>query len=257
MRKIVLIAGLSLAICSFSTLLLAEDLAEALKNGEALAGKWDYQAAVSVYEKAFASNPDNFQLLWKLAYNYIKLGLMAKEDADKAAFYEKAADYANKAIAINESNVEGHVWLAVAQGRLALLKGGRIKVKLSKNVKAEAEKALQIDPDNDSALHILGAWHYQAATLPGVLKLFAKIIYGGLPPASKEEAVEYLKKAVSLNPKLIEHHLQLGKCYMAVHKWGLAKEEWAECLKLAPLDAYDKDFQAEAKALLEEYKKRK
>lgn len=246
-----------LFIFGLNTAVLAQELDRAIKNGEELGKKWDYQGAVGAYEATLACNPNNFELLWRLAYNYIKLGLMAKKNADKVLLYEKAADYAAKALAVDNSKIEGHLWLAVAQGRLALLKGGKAKVVLSKNVKAEAEKALQIDPNNDAALHVMGGWNREAATLPGILKMFAKIIYGGLPPSSKEDAVKYLEKAVAINPNSIEHHLALGKCYMAVNKWDLVKKEWAECLKLVPLDAYDKDFQEEAKTLLGEYKKRR
>ncbi|MDD5236893.1 MAG: hypothetical protein PHU91_04450 [Candidatus Omnitrophica bacterium] len=234
-----------------------QNLAQTIKTGEELGLKWDYRGAVNVYESSLACNPASFELLWKLAYNYIKLGLVAKKDTDKISLYGKAMDYATRAIVVNDARIEGHLWLAVAEGWLALLKGGREKVTLSKNVKAEAEKALKIDPNNDAALHVMGSWNREAATLPGILKMFAKIIYGGLPPSSTEDAVKYLEKAVAVNPKSIEHHLELGKCYMAVNKWDLAKKEWAECSKLTPLDAYDKNFQEEAKMLLGEYKKRR
>ena len=257
MKKLTLAVWLFLIILALASAVLAQSIDETIKTSEELSAKWDYQGTVQVYEKALPCNSDNFELLWRLAYNYIKLGLVAKKDENRALLYEKAADYAGKTIAANDNRIEGHLWLAVAQGRLALLKGGKTKVTLSRNVKAEAEKALKIDPNNDVALHVMGVWNRQAATLPGILKMFAKIIYGGLPPSSKEDAVKYLEKAVSINPNFIEHRLELGNCYRSVNKWDLAKKEWGKCLELKPIDAYDKDFQEEAKALLSEYKNRK
>lgn len=255
MRKPATLLAVYFFIFSQTSPVLAQGVDETIKKGEELSKKWDYKGAVTLYEKALITDTNNYELLWRIADNYIKLGIMAK-DTDKAALYEKAADCAAKAIAVDPEKINGHTRLAIAQGRLAIFKGGKIKVELSKSVKAEAEKALKINPNNDEALHTLGAWHREIASLPGILKVFAKIIYGGLPPASKEEAVKYLEKAVVVNPKIVEHHLELGRCYMKVNNWVSAKKAWGECLALTPIEAYDRDFQAEAKALLQEYKKR-
>jgi len=222
MRKILMLVVLGLVVLGFTSVVAAQSgVDEAIKSGEELSGKLDYKGK------------------------------------DKEALYQKASDYATRAVAASPEKGEGHTKLAIAQGRLALFKGGKIKVEMSKTVKAEAEKALEINPDNDEALHTLGAWHREVATLPGVLKMFAKLIYGGLPPASTEEAVKYLEKSTAATPKIIEHHLELGKCYMVRRQWGLAKKAWAQCGNLKPIEAYDKDFQQEAKELLSEYKNRK
>lgn len=255
MRKKRILLAVCFIIFSLNSAVFAQGDNEIIIKGEELSRKWDYQAAIVLYKKALMADAYNYNLLWRIADNYIKLGIMAEGD-DKAAFYEKAVDYASKAIAADPEKIDGHAKLAIAQGRLALFKGGKVKVELSKSVKAEAEKALKINPNNDEALHTLGAWHREISTLPGILKVFAKIIYGGLPQASKDEAVKYLEKAVAVNPKIIEHHLELGRCYMKVSKWDLAKKEWSLCLTLSPLEAYDKDFQDEAKSLFQEYKKK-
>jgi tetratricopeptide (TPR) repeat protein len=252
MKKLALFAGLCALIFGMVFAVVAQ-AADDIQAGVELGKKLDYKGATTVYEKILVSDPKNYDALWMAADNYIKLGIMAK-DADKAALYEKAADLAGKAVEISPDKIEGHVKLAIAKGRLALFKGGKIKVQLSKDVKAEAEKALQINPKNDEALHTLGSWHREVATLPGILKMFAKILYGGLPPASKDEAVKYLEEATAINPKVVEHHLELGKCYMTVGKWDLAKKAWNDCIALTPVEAYDKTFQAEARSLLAQYK---
>lgn len=256
MRKLLTLAVLGLAILGFTSLVAAQSAGEVVASGEELSKKWDYKGAIAVYEKALVGQANNYDLLWRVADNYVKLGVSA-DDKEKAPLYQKASDYATKAVAANPEAIDGHTKLAIAQGRLALFKGGKIKVEMSKTVKAEAERALQINPNNDEALHTLGAWHREVATLPGILKVFAKLIYGGLPPASKEEAVQYLEKATASNPKIIEHHLELGKCYMVMRQWDLARKSWAECGNLTPTEGYDKKFQEEAKGLLSEYKNKK
>ena len=252
MKKLLFLASL-LVLFLGPVFAVTVQAADDIQSAEDLGKKWDYKGAIAVYDKILISEPKNYDALWRAADNYIKLGIMAKE-ADKAALYEKAAEFAGKAVEVSPDKVEGHVKLAIAKGRLALFKGGKIKVQLSKDVKAEAEKALQINPKNDEALHTLGAWNREIATLPGILKMFAKLIYGGLPPASREDAVKYLQEATAVNPKVVEHQLELGRCYMTVGKWDLAKKAWNECIALTPIEAYDKAFQAEAKSLLANYK---
>ncbi len=255
MKKLALFTGVFALVFGMVFAVMAQ-AADDIAAVEELGKKLDYKGAVAACDAILAKDSKNYDALWMAADNTIKLGIMAKE-ADKAALYEKAADYATKAVEVAPDKVEGHVKLAIAKGRLALFKGGKIKVQLSKDVKAEAERALQINPKDDQALHCLGSWHREVATLPGVLKMFAKMLYGGLPPASKEEAVKYLEEATAINPKVVEHQLELGKCYMTVGKWDLAKKAWGECIALTPVESYDKAFQAEAKGLLSEYKNEK
>lgn len=242
----------SLCLISLALPLFAADTAAGLiASGDALAKKWEYTAAVAEFEKALALEPENYTALWKAADNLVKEAMLVSKDK-KEPFFEKAAQYANKAVKANPNGSDGFTMLAVSEGRLALFKGGKQKVTLSKNVKINAEKALKINPNDDRALHVLGAWNREVATLGFILKAFAKIIYGGLPPASEEKAVEFMEKAVSIAPDQVEHYLELGKCYEEVDKEDEARKAYEKCIALPATEKYDGQFKKEAKELLDD-----
>lgn len=136
------------------------------------------------------------------------------------------------------------------------MEGGKKKVRLSKEVKQEALKALELDPNDDLAHHVLARWNREVANLSGLLKVFAKILYGGLPPASNEEAIKHFKKAIEINPEYINHHLELGITYQKMKKWQLAKEEFERVASLPIKDSDDKDHKAEAAQRLQKVMKK-
>ena len=56
------------------------------------------------------------------------------------------------------------------------------------------------------------------ASLNRVLKSIAKALYGDIEDATKENAIEYFKKAVELNPQVIAYRFELGKTLKDVKK---------------------------------------
>ncbi len=217
--------------------------------GEVLYQQWNHQAALDRFQQADQRAPGNYEVVWKIARQYAKLGQKAPRE-QKENLYQQAMDWARKAVSLNANEAQGHLWLAIAEGRLAMFKGGKQKVSLSKEVKKEAELVIKLDPKNDIAYHILGVWHREVATLNMVLKVFAKIIYGGLPAADIQEGIKYLENSVRLKPDGIEHHLELGKTYLEVNRYNEARKEFSQCLALAIKEENDPQYKKEAEALL-------
>ena len=229
--------------------------ADWLAKGDASYENFDNNGALEAYKRATMADSNNCEAWWKLARAYVDVG----EQADKAQrrqLYGLGEKAARKAVALCPNEAEAHFQLAVAVGRVALDVGGKTKVELSKEVKAEGEKALSLNPDHDGALHLLGRWHREVANLSGVLKTFAKILYGGLPPASNEEAIAYFKKAIALKPEHINHHLELARTYKMVGNWAAAKEHYDKVLALPVSDADDPTYKQEAKEELREVEKK-
>lgn len=48
--------------------------------------------------------------------------------------------------------------LCVSRGRLALFSDNKTKVKLAKEAREAAVTALEMEPDNDLARHLMGRW---------------------------------------------------------------------------------------------------
>jgi tetratricopeptide (TPR) repeat protein len=229
--------------------------AENMQKGDEAYKAFDNSAALKYFQEAVKADSSNCEALWKLARAYVDVGEVSEEDVMES-YYLKAEKYSRRAVAVCPTSTDAHLELAVAVGRVALMSGPKKKVNLSKLVKTEAEKALELDPNNDIACHVLGRWHREVTHLNGFARTFAKILYGGLPPASDEKALEYFNKAIELNPDYINHHLELGITYQMMDNWQQAKIEFEKIANLPMKDSQDPDHKKEAENRLQEVEKK-
>ncbi len=219
---------------------LRENCREAYDRG-------DLAASRAAADSALAELPGDYQSSWMLARVLIDIGNREQEKKVRKGIYKMAVDHARAAVAAEPDDTWGHHYLAAAVGKLALTEGGKKKIELSKEVREEAQRALECDPANDKSHHILGRWNREVATLSPVLKLAAKIVYGGVPEgASKEKAEQHFLEAIRLHPEHINHHLELGVTYMSMKRYEDAIEQFAIVAELPERDPNDADYKDEA-----------
>jgi len=203
------------------------------------------------YLAALQADSTDHVAAWNLARVLIDIGNRQQDKKQRKATYEEAVRYARQAVRHGADDTWSHHYLAAAVGKLALTVGGKRKIELSKEVRDEAQEALRLDPDNDKSHHILGRWNREVAHLSPFLKIAAKIVYGGVPKgASDENAVHHFQEAIRINPKHINHHLELGKTWMAMRKYQRAIEEFKICLELPESDPSDPLYKDEARRLI-------
>lgn len=231
-----------------------ETVSDQIAIGEKLRKEFQYQEALEAFLKAYKIDSNNSEVIWRIARAYVDLGDQVNK-RKKKALYQTAEKYARKGTKIDPDSSYCHTYLAVVVGQIAMFEGGKTKIKLSKEVKKEAIKAVKLDPKNDLAYHILGRWHREVANLNRFLKIFAKTLYGGLPKASNEESVKYFKKAIEVKPELIIHHFELAKTYQKMEEWRLALKELDEVDRLPATDSGDRDDKRNAKRMRAEIEK--
>jgi tetratricopeptide (TPR) repeat protein len=231
-----------------------DSVAVYLAQGDQLAGQWKHAEAAHAYLAALRLKPDCYEAAWKAGDELTEYAdsLPAKDKAGKEAAFAKAGKLCETAIRINPSGWEGHFRLSVALGRLALFRGGKEKINLSKRIKVQADSAVILNPQADLAYHVLGRWHQNLANLSSVLRLFAKVLYGGVPPGSNDEAVAMFKKAIEINPNHIEHYLELARTYEFMGKEELMSEPLNKVLALPNVEEDDPVFKKEAEEMLKE-----
>jgi hypothetical protein len=82
-------------------------------------------------------------------------------------------------------------------------------------------------------------------------RMFASVLYGrSVPAGSFEKSIEYLNKAVTLNPRVIASRLELAKSYMAVEDWQMARRTLSSIRDLSPQFSDDARHKREAEELL-------
>ena len=84
-------------------------------------------------------------------------------------------------------------------------------------------------------------------------RVVASVLYGRpLPQGSMEKSVEYLKKAIALNPTVIISRLELANTYMAMEDFQAARTMLSSIRNLPIQFSDDAKHKQKAEELLEE-----
>ncbi len=232
----------------------AAAVSEVRAEGDSLYAKFDYEGALRAFHAGLGADSTSYDLWWRVARSLVDRGTRAEFDQHKSqaeTAFNEAVRAARKATALSPDGWEGHQNLALALGRLALFKGGKEKIRISKDVKAEADRTIWLNPNADRAYHILARWNRGVAELSFLEKAAAKVVYGGVPKgATMEKAVTNLEKAVELNPTNANHHLELGRTYLKMDLKSRAREQFEKALASPLTSPFDKEYKEQAQALL-------
>ena len=245
---------ITILLCPFS--LFAQDYQTFVKKGDEYYQKFDNANALKEYEQAYQLAPNEFDVLVKLirAYNDVAEDLDSKES--QKLYFEKAAEYAELLAEKFPGKAETHYWLSMCYGNLALFRGGREKVKLSRTVEENAKKTIELDPNHAGAYVVLGVYYKELANLNRFLKVFAKAFFGGLPDGTNEDAIQALQKAIELNTSyLVYAYVQLGETYEKMKKKDKAIEQYQIALTLPVVDHMDDAWKTRAEKRLKKLEK--
>ena len=204
------------------------DIARLHKSADRLYSQFRPKEAAAELQKILEIDNRNFEALIKLARAYIDIGDMITESgADwkerKLREYLSAEEHARKAVHVEAHSAWGHFWVAAALGSIAMVSPVAKQVELAGEIRANVERAIALDPRNGPAHHVYGVWHRKLAEIGGASRVFASVVYGQVPKGSLEKSVEYLQKAVELNPTVIVSRLELARTHVARGEWEPAR----------------------------------
>lgn len=211
--------------------------------------------ARAAYASALEAAPGHFPTLCRLSRTESELGELQKGDTQRAT-RAAAVEHARAAVKAAPDSAGGHVWLAVALGRQALSEGPKTKLALSREIKSEVDRALQLDPANGRAWHVLAMWNVKLAGLNAIERMAANAVLGGVPKgASFEQAEQAFQKAIELEPEYVNHRLEFGRLLKERGRKKEAKAELEKAIALPPTSgALDAHYQVEARQLLAKLK---
>jgi tetratricopeptide (TPR) repeat protein len=224
---------------------------EAFAEGERAYAAANLDDARKAYAEALQAAPSDVPTLCRLSRVESELGETQKGDVQRRTWADAVA-HARDAVRLAPEQAEPHVTLAVALGRQALHEGPRTRLALSREIKSETDLALQHDPNNGRAWHVLAMWNLKIATLNAFERMMANSVLGGVPQgASIANADQAFQKAIELEPDYVNHHLEYGRFLKDQKRTADARRELEKAVALpATSSPLDVRFQADARDLL-------
>jgi tetratricopeptide (TPR) repeat protein len=234
------------------TVAAAQDVAVLLKEAERLELGFREADALMKYKEVLRYQPANLTALCKSSDLSSRIGHRQSNKSTKAEYFHAAKSYAEQALKVNPRSPDANFVMSVAMGRMAMLTGGKEKIKYVNEIKRYAENTLKYDPNNFKAYHVLGKWHYEVSNLNSFERTMARLLFGGLPGASLKDAIKYYEKSRSLEPTFSINYLELAKAY---HRNDEDKKAIDLLVRLQAMPNKIEDdvrIKKEAKELLEE-----
>ena len=186
---------------------------ELVEQGQVCDQKFQAREALKFYLAAEKLEPNNVDVLLRIARQYRHLLADAPAKGEKLRLGRVALGYAQRGAVLAPEDAEAQLSIAITYGKMLPFMGTKEQVATSPRIKSAVDKTLQLDPGSDFAWHILGRWHRVLAEIGAVKRALAGAIYGGLPKGSFSEAAKCLEKAIALNPKRLMHYIELGRIY--------------------------------------------
>ncbi|NUN69636.1 MAG: tetratricopeptide repeat protein [Bacteroidetes bacterium] len=215
---------------------------------------FENQKALDKLLQAEKMDKNNFGVQWRISRSYVDIGehLPGTTDAEKEKqlqYYQKALEYADKAVKSSPDSATGYLRRAIANGRVALFKGVWSAIDYVKQVKADCEKAIALDPNNSSAYYVLGRTHAKLCEKSKMIRWPL-----GLGWANMDESLRYYDRSIQLRPNFILFRLDAARAYHAADNTAKAKELLISIAPMAKVDEDDDQYKKEARELLEKIK---
>eukprot|EP00241_Pyramimonas_parkeae_P015389 CAMPEP_0114286432 /NCGR_PEP_ID=MMETSP0059-20121206/5750_1 /TAXON_ID=36894 /ORGANISM="Pyramimonas parkeae, Strain CCMP726" /LENGTH=539 /DNA_ID=CAMNT_0001407463 /DNA_START=268 /DNA_END=1887 /DNA_ORIENTATION=- len=216
---------------------------------------FDSVAAIKLFKEAARLNPMDPEPILMLSK------CLSDRVFEKDIFGTRQAKrLAAQAVRISKKTVRRHPDLCLAHvahgtnlGRLAMFSENRERVKIAGNVREEALRALEIEPENDLAIHILGRWELEMASLGPLTRSLAKMLYGDLGQGCMHRAAKLFQDAAEKNPERLIHRVCLAKCHLKNGQKESAKKELLLAMKLQVDDVNAKCERQDGEEMLKKH----
>jgi tetratricopeptide (TPR) repeat protein len=227
----------------------AASVDELLDRGGVFDRQYQPQRALPFYLAAAKLEPDTPRVLLPIARQYRHLMQDAAQRVERLRLGKVALGYAQEAVKRAPDDAEARISVALSLGKMAPFMELKEQADASAGIKAAADKAIEIDPHQDLAWHIVGRWHRVLAGLTGLKRLLASALYH-VPKGSNEEAIRCLNRAIELNPARPIHHIELGLVYAQMGRTDEARSLLNKGLSMPNMEKDDSEVKANARRVL-------
>lgn len=239
--------------------LQAQSVDSLIQKSDSLALQaFDPNAALEVLLEAEKLDAKNYEVLWRISRSYVDIGEHLPGETDEQeeqqrAKYDKAAEYAEKAVTVAPNKSINYLRRAIAYGRIALFEGVFDVIGTVDDVRADLEKAIALGNGGkevqSTAHYVLGRTHAKVCEKAYLVRLPLGLGWGDI-----DIAFEEFEKAISMRPNFRMFHFDYAKALIEEDEYEKAREHLNKIKTLPILDEDDKKLEKEAALLLEEIK---
>ena len=190
----------------------------------------------------------------------IKISLLnASNSARQTAVISKhellntAKYFADKALLIDSSNCDAIYARGLAALELSNIESENKKMVIFlREAYNYAYKSLKNNPNHGKSNFLMGKWNFIIVNTAWTKKATVKVLYGGIPDASIDNAILFMEKCKSAEPYFVQNFLELAKAYKFNNNPSKAIEILYMLVKLPNRTPDDAIWKAEGKKLLNE-----
>jgi len=185
------------------------------------------------------------EILWRKSHLCFERGYALKNNNEKKKWYEKGEKIAKFAIEKNPDNPEAHFWFSVNKGSVGKLNGVLNSLFMVDDLKKEAQKVIELDPEHAGAHMVLGEVY---KSLPG--------LFGG----DKKKAIEEFNETINKDSLYTAVYIPLANTYRDIGEPQRAKEVLNKLLSfensrdMRRFELYEKE---DAREILKEIEEKK
>ncbi|WP_426059146.1 hypothetical protein [Hymenobacter sp. B1770] len=176
-------------------LLQASTLANAFKDSEALA----------VYQEIIKKAPRHYLALCQATVLSVKIGRRYSDETRKAAYFDAARQYADRALLMQPEGGESNYAVALALFSQATLYNAGARLLAFRDLRSHVYLATQHRPDYPEAWQLLGRWQYRVAHYNVLERIYSKLVLGDVPDGGDSRtAIESMETAHGLAPQNLQ-----------------------------------------------------
>jgi tetratricopeptide (TPR) repeat protein len=228
----------------------AETASSLMAKGDVFDKQLDAAKALESYLPAEKLDPKNAQLMVRIARQYRHLMSDTSDKNEKLRLGRTSLEYAQRAATLAPNDSEAQLSPAISYGKMAAFLPNKEQAQASSRIKQAVDRALQLDPKNDTAWYILGRWNRVLADINPLKRLLAGALYGSLPVTTYDAAEKCLVKAIAINPNRLMHNIELGRIYAAMGRKDDARKFLLKGTSMPNREKDDPELKEIAKELL-------
>jgi tetratricopeptide (TPR) repeat protein len=177
-------------------------IADRLRAGDVFYHAQNNEAALREYLAAEQIAPNDYGVLLRLVRIYNDMGrLLLRTSGVSEAHYRTSIAYAERLREHFPNRAETFFWLALCHGSLTPFKSLGEKLELSRDVRANAERAIAIDSSFSMSYVILGIYYRGVAHLSWIERTIVNGILGKNLEGTLEDSERFFKRALQLEPE--------------------------------------------------------